>query len=668
MLNLATLASMDLGRTADITSNVLSAMGMEADETGRLVDVMAQAISSSNVTGETLGQTFSYVAPTANNLGIEIEELTATIGLLGSQGLQSGRAGRGLRAALDNLANASGDAKDQLDALNVQVFDSEGEFRNFNDIIRDLDNALEGMSADERGSVLSDIFDTTGADAMNMILAEGSEKLDEFTAEMENAEGQGANLAEVMADNLYGSLNSLTSSLHEIGIQIFEILEPSLSAVIQVAEDLVNWFGDLDESTMQFLVVLGGLAIVIPVIITGFGLIIGAVAGFIAILKLTLSPLGLLLAGVIGIGSALTIAWTQSETFRDVVTTAFTSVMETGREIFNSLREIFEDFMTRFMELWDVYGDPIMDAMNEAFDRIREVGSQAFEGIGEFFRNCVEIIQEWWDQYGDAVMDRMEEAFQSVQDVAEVVFPIIAELFEIAWREMEKVLGWLERGFGDMMDVVGKIIEGDWAGAMNILLDLAIDAFKAVWNGTGEWLDEKVLGFFREMGGNASDALSDLVDSITEPFRKGYENAVSFVDDIKDAISNMFNTHITMPRFSYTGSLNPVNWPSQGLPSLSVDWYETGGIFTGASVIGVGENGDEAVLPLSNKSRMKPFAEAVSSMMGDGNSNDGDGKTINVNFNEAIHIREEADIKKLTEEMKKRERIEERAKGVFAYN
>lgn len=50
-----------------------------------------------------------------------------------------------------------------------------------------------------------------------------------------------------------------------------------------------------------------------------------------------------------------------------------------------------------------------------------------------------------------------------------------------------------------------------------------------------------------------------------------------------------------MPHFSLTGkfSLNP---PS--VPHLSVDWYKTGGIFDSPSLIGVGEAGPEAVVPL----------------------------------------------------------------------
>ena len=74
-----------------------------------------------------------------------------------------------------------------------------------------------------------------------------------------------------------------------------------------------------------------------------------------------------------------------------------------------------------------------------------------------------------------------------------------------------------------------------------------------------------------------------------------------------------------LPHFSMRGSFNP---KTGSVPSVSVSWYARGGVFDGASVIGVGESGPEAVVPLSGR-RMKPFAKAIAEGMG------GTGKTVN---------------------------------------
>ena len=46
------------------------------------------------------------------------------------------------------------------------------------------------------------------------------------------------------------------------------------------------------------------------------------------------------------------------------------------------------------------------------------------------------------------------------------------------------------------------------------------------------------------------------------------------------------------------------------MPSFDVEWYASGGIVNRASLIGVGEAGPEAVIPLS-ENRLKPLTDAI---------------------------------------------------------
>lgn len=71
-----------------------------------------------------------------------------------------------------------------------------------------------------------------------------------------------------------------------------------------------------------------------------------------------------------------------------------------------------------------------------------------------------------------------------------------------------------------------------------------------------------------------------------------------------------------LPHFSISGSFNA---NAGQVPTISVDWYKSGGVFTDASIIGVGEAGTEAVVPLSS-SRMRPFASAISENLNGGNT------------------------------------------------
>ena len=101
-------------------------------------------------------------------------------------------------------------------------------------------------------------------------------------------------------------------------------------------------------------------------------------------------------------------------------------------------------------------------------------------------------------------------------------------------------------------------------------------------------------------------------ESIKSKIEEKIQGAKDTVRDAIEKIKGFFDfdwklPDIKLPHFSVDGefSLNP---PS--IPHFSVDWYAKGGIVDGASIVGVGEAGPEAIIPLSGNS-MLPFANAI---------------------------------------------------------
>ncbi len=104
ILNLAIAGNMDLGRTADIASNILTGFNMKAERTAEVADVLAQAARNTNVNVEMLGQTMKFVASAASAVGGTLQETAALAGVLGNAGIQSTMAGTMLRSAYLRLA------------------------------------------------------------------------------------------------------------------------------------------------------------------------------------------------------------------------------------------------------------------------------------------------------------------------------------------------------------------------------------------------------------------------------------------------------------------------------------------------------------------------------------------------------------------------------------
>lgn len=101
-----------------------------------------------------------------------------------------------------------------------------------------------------------------------------------------------------------------------------------------------------------------------------------------------------------------------------------------------------------------------------------------------------------------------------------------------------------------------------------------------------------------ELAGKIKTSFSNLKDKITAPFINAYNKVRDIIAKIKGFfpinIGNILS-NIKLPHFTLTGKFS---LKDKTVPKIGVNWYKTGGIFDGPSVIGVGEAGPEAVVPL----------------------------------------------------------------------
>ncbi len=224
LLELAAAGSMDLASAADLASNVLGGFRLEVEELARVNDVLAATAAGSNTNIQQLGQALSFAAPIAAGAGVSIEETAAAIGVLSDSGLQASRAGTGLLGVIRQLSNLTPNAKAALAdyGLTAEQVNIETE---------GLSTVLERLS--EAGISASDSFTIFGSEAgpAAQILAAGAVRVNEFTGELELAEGTARRAALILGSGLTGSFRSLGSAIGESTLQLGR--DSGLSAVLQ---------------------------------------------------------------------------------------------------------------------------------------------------------------------------------------------------------------------------------------------------------------------------------------------------------------------------------------------------------------------------------------------------------------------------------------------------
>lgn len=239
VLSLAQAGQMDLAAASDLVTDYLSAFGMEADDTTRMVDVLAYAQANANTTVDGLGMAFKNVAANAHAAGMDVETTSAAISMMANQGLKGSEAGTALAAVLRDMTAKAEDGAIAIGDQTVAIADSQGNYRDFTDILRDVAAATEGMGDQEKSAALMTTFTADSIKGLNLMLNAGADEMASFRDELYNSSGAAETMADVMTDNLTGDIKEFESALEELQLKIYDSLKEPLRDATQFATNVV---------------------------------------------------------------------------------------------------------------------------------------------------------------------------------------------------------------------------------------------------------------------------------------------------------------------------------------------------------------------------------------------------------------------------------------------
>lgn len=188
-----------------------------------------------------------------------------------------------------------------------------------------------------------------------------------------------------------------------------------------------------------------------------------------------------------------------------------------------------------------------------------------------------------------------------------IIAAAIAVISAIVYAIMnwDQIMAVLKQTMADWGVIFRNIWDGIYQFGVGILTNISTffgdtwnnikDSTSEVWDGVKTYLSEAWTGIKE----SASETWEGIKTAITEPFTRAYESIKGVVENIKGALSG-----IKAPSIVRTGSNKILGLE---IPTFGIQWNARGGIFKkptvigsyGGSMQGVGEAGDEAVIPLS---------------------------------------------------------------------
>lgn len=316
VLALAVANNTELGRTADIASNIAGTFKIDLEQDGamtRVADVLSATASRANVDLEKLGETVKYLGG-AEDLDLTLEQATAMAGMLGNVGIQGSQAGTTLRAMMNRLTAPTAKAAGIIEDLGLQISDAQGNMRAMPDILRDINAATESLGSVERKEALQQIFGAEAGSGMAELVSQMSTgALDELIDKLEQANGENAKMAAVRHDNLAGDLKALSSAWQEVGITMADTNDGPLRSLIQnitaITRGVGNWMKANPKLAGTLATAAGALAAIVAVggtLLVFLGSILGPIAAVrYALTLLSLNPVSLTIMAIVAAVAAL---------------------------------------------------------------------------------------------------------------------------------------------------------------------------------------------------------------------------------------------------------------------------------------------------------------------------------------------------------------------------
>ena len=240
MLDLAAASGEDLASSADIAASALRGFGLEASEAGHVADVLAENANRTNSSVAETGEAMKYVAPLARAAGISLEETAAAIGIMANAGIQGSQAGTTLRGALSRLSKPTADMQEAMGELGVSFYDSEGKMLSLTDQVGMLQDAMEGMTDEQKNNYLVTLYGQEALSGMLALINEGPERLSDLTEAYEVCDGAAQKAATTMQDNLKGAVEALSGSAETLGIVFYDSVSGSLKDAVEVVNESVD--------------------------------------------------------------------------------------------------------------------------------------------------------------------------------------------------------------------------------------------------------------------------------------------------------------------------------------------------------------------------------------------------------------------------------------------
>lgn len=536
-LQLSAAAQIDNAEAATIVGQALNAFGLSGDKATMVADLLANSANASAGEITDMAEAMQAGASVASMAGQSINDFTTAISLMANAGITGSDAGTSLKSMFMALMNPTKQASDTLKQLGINIYDANGKMLPLPQLVQQFSDKLGGMSEQQRNAALATIFGSDAVRAANTVLMAGADSWNQMSDAVNKA-GGAQEVASAKMQGFNGALEAFKSTLETLALTLGERLLPILTPIIQKITDLVNWFGNLPAPVQNTIMVIGLLIAAIGPLLAIIGSIAEAItniAGLFGLFGAGATAAGAAASGAAGGVGLLGGALSIITGPIGIAVAAIASLIAIGVLLYKN---------------WDT----IKQYANNLWNGLKET----FSNIGSHIKQTWDNVKNWTSQTWNNIKSNVQSAYENMRGGISNAWDNIKQQTSEAWGAIKQKIDENGGGIKGIILTYGQEYRNAWQSVWDTLNNITGGKLNDIWN-----------------------------------------KIISIGSSIKQSLTDMFHfqiPHIPLPHFSISGSFS-LNPPS--VPHLNVNWYAEGGIFNSPSIIGVGEAGPEAVIPIS---------------------------------------------------------------------
>lgn len=495
-----------------------------------------------------------------------------------------------LKKSMYQATNGSKNQAAAFDKLGISVTDSNGELRDSGDVFDEAIIALGKMeNPTERDALAMQIFGKNATE-LNSLIADGGKTYEQVAKVYEDndlsiVDQETLDKANEFNDSIDTIKLTAQAALAKIGTQLAGYLAPAMDKVQKAISKIMGYISKLDPQVLTVIGIIAGVvAALAPLLI-----VIGKVATGISSIMTLGAKIGPLLTGLTGpVG---------------IVIAIFAALVAAGVLIYKNwdkIKETATKVVAHVKAKWVMMKRDIATT----FDAIKTTVTNVWNAIKTFVTTTITTIKTTaltlWTALKIGLATIVNNIKEKISTVWNAIKTKVATVVDGIKTKVSTVWDGIKTKVSTVVDGIKTAISTKWE-AIKTKISTVVEGIKTSVKTKFDSLKTTLEGIVDKIKSHFENKFATIKDKIITPIETARDKVKAAIDKIKSIIGGvkLQLPSFKLPHFKISGGEAPWGIGGKGkLPSFDVDWYKKGGIFTSPSLIGVGEAGPEAVLPI----------------------------------------------------------------------